>query len=300
MATVSKLFANGTFQTSVPLDEISRTRIGQSTSNVFSSEFDEITIHPMTNGLAKRETNSGKFMVAGYFDEYTVNSPVVGPDIVYSGLMVNLLNAPTSGTTWTDSSGNGYNATLIGAPTLTSGGVKLNNSTASGGTDYISVPYNISSNTVTVEVVASFNPTSYWATIWGNESYTASKGYLAFMSSSTGISVGKPANFNTSTITASNAIRHWTFVINGTSVSLYLNGSIVGSAGSILNQTLWSTNNFYFGARHMNDGTSFTDLLNNSTSANQPVFYQMRIYNKSLSSAEITQNYNAVRGTYGI
>jgi hypothetical protein len=81
--------------------------------------------------------------------------------IVTSGLQFNLQTAPISGTTWTDSSGNSRNATLQGSPSYVSnngGGIRLNNGNGSG-TDYISVPYNIASNTVTVEVVASFNPT---------------------------------------------------------------------------------------------------------------------------------------------
>jgi hypothetical protein len=56
----------------------------------------------------------------------------------------------------------------------------------------------------------------------------------------------------------------------------------------------------YFGARHTNPGTGPTDKLNNSNSANYPVFYQMRVYSKALSTTEITQNFNVVRGTYGI
>ena len=40
--------------------------------------------------------------------------------------------------------------------------------------------------------------------------------------------------------------------------------------------------------------------MNNSDSALYPVFYQMRVYNKALSGAEITQNYDAVKGIYGI
>lgn len=222
--------------------------------------------------------------------------------IVTSGLQVNLASAPSSGTTWTDTSGNGRNATLQGSASYTSangGGVKLNNSTF-GGTDYISVPYNISSNTVTVEVIASFNPTSNWATIWGNESYTAGRGYLAFMTTSTSITYGKSTSVATETITASNSIRQWIFVINGTTQSLYLNGTQVGTSDTVTNQTLFVTSEFLFGARHTNNGTGATDKMNNSNSALYPVFYQMRIYNKALSGSEITQNYNAVKSTYGI
>jgi hypothetical protein len=224
------------------------------------------------------------------------------PTLVRSGLVFNLQTAPASGTTWMDESGNGYNATLEGTPTYVSnngGGIKLNNATYTG-TDYISVPYNISSNTVTVEIVASFNPTSFWGTIWGNDSYTASRGYLAYMTNSTSIIYGKPNAVSLETITASNSIRHWTFVINGTNQSLYLNATQVGTSDTVANQTLFATSEFYFGARHTNGGTGPTDKLNSSITANQPVFYQMRVYNRVLSVAEITQNFNVIKETYGI
>ena len=222
--------------------------------------------------------------------------------IVTSGLVFNLQTAPSSGATWTDATGNGYNATLQGSPSYTGsygGGIKLNNA-AYTGTDYISVPYNISTNTVTVEIVASFNPTSNWATIWGNEIYNTGRGYMAYMTTATSITYGKPNAASSETITASNSIRHWTFVINNTTQSLYLNASQVGASDSVTSQTLFATSEFLFGARHTNAGTGATDKMNNSTAALYPVFYQMRVYNKALSGAEITQNYNAIKGTYGI
>ena len=232
------------------------------------------------------------------------NGFTVTPNLVLvsSGLVFNLQTAPSSGTTWTDSSGNGYNATLQGSPTYVSnngGGIRLNNAVFTGN-DYISVPYNISSNTVTVEIVASFNPTSNWATIWGNEAYSGGRGYMAYMITSTGITYGKPNSNSTETITASNSIRHWTFVINGTTQSLYLNGSQVGISDTVTSQTLFVATEFLFGARHTNGGTGATDKMNNSNASLYPVFYQMRVYNRALSGAEVTQNYNAIKGTYGI
>jgi hypothetical protein len=222
--------------------------------------------------------------------------------IVTSGLQFNLQTAPISGTTWTDSSGNSRNATLQGSPSYVSnngGGIRLNNGNGSG-TDYISVPYNIASNTVTVEVVASFNPDAFWGTIWGNEIYNTDGGYLAYMDNSTTLYYGIPNNETSVIITDSNVIRHWIFVINGTQASLFLNGSQIGTTATISNQTIFATGDFYFGARHNNAGTGFVDTINNSNSVNYPVFYQMRAYNKALSGAEITQNYDAVKGTYGI
>lgn len=225
--------------------------------------------------------------------------------IVTSGLVFNLQTAPSSGATWTDATGNGYNATLQGTPTYTGsfgGGIKLNNTGPnSAGVDFINVPYNIASSTVTVEVVASFNPTGFWGTIWGNESYTAGRGYLAFMTSATSITYGKSTAPTNETITASNAVRQWIFVINGTQHSLYLNGTQVGTTDTLSIQTLFTTNNFYFGSRHQNDGTAGPrDVMNNTTSALQPVFYQMRLYNKALSGAEVTQNFDAIKSTYGL
>ena len=225
-------------------------------------------------------------------------------NIVRSGLVFNLFTAPSSGTTWIDESGNGYNAIISGSATYVSnngGGIKLNNTSANGGgNDFISVPYNIPSSTLTVEVVASFNPTSFWGTIWGNDFWSGGRGYLAYMPSSTIISYGKPGSQTLETITASNSIRHWTFVINGTQHSLYLNSVQVGTTDTVSIQTLFATSELYFGARHVNTGIGPADRMNSSITANQPVFYQMRVYNKALSTTEITQNFNVIRGTYGI
>jgi len=232
-----------------------------------------------------------------------------GSGIVTSGLQFNLQTAPSSGSTWTDSSGNGRNATLVGSPSYVSnngGGIRLNNPDNFESTNHISVPYNIASNTVTVEVVASFNPTSTWGVVWGNEFYDDSRGYLAYVNTTYGelviteMNYGIPYGETAVTITESNDIRQWIFVINGTQVSLYLNGSQVGTTNTSGNQTLFATSEFYFGARHLNDGTGSTDYMNNSDSVLYPVFYQMRVYNKALSGAEITQNFNAVKDTYGL
>jgi hypothetical protein len=235
----------------------------------------------------------------------TTTSTTAAPGgLVTSGLQFNLQTAPSSGATWTDASGNGYNATLQGSPSYVAnngGGIRLNNASYTG-VDFISVPYNISSNTFTVEIVASFNSTSYWATIWGNEAYSFSKGYFAYQGDSTNITWGSPtSNMTSATITTSNSIRHWVFVVNGTSKSLYLNGSQLGSTVTLNNPTGgYATSNFYFGSRHTNTGAGNTDRLNNSNSAFYPVFYQMRLYNTALSAGNVSTNFNAIRSTYGL
>jgi hypothetical protein len=222
--------------------------------------------------------------------------------LAVEGLQFYLQTAPSSGTTWTDASGNGRNATLVGSTSYVSnngGGIKLLNSTWQGNA-HISVPYNISTNTTTIEIVASFNPDSHWASIWGNEAYSFGSGYLAYMATPTSITYGKSNSSSTETITASNNIRHWTFVIDGTTQSLYLNASQVGTSDTVTAQTTFVTSEFFFGSRHTNTGTGASDKLNSSISANQPVFYQMRVYNKALTSSEVTTNFNEVKSTYGL
>jgi hypothetical protein len=246
---------------------------------------------------------NGTSATKAYFNGGVVwTAPSSSSGIVTSNLVFNLQTAPPSGTTWTDATGNGYNATLQGSPSYTGsfgGGIKLNNATYNG-TDYISVPYNISSTTVTVEIVASFNPTSYWAGIWANEVYSGGRGYFAYVGSSTGLNYGRPGLSSNEAFTSNNLVKHWMFVINGTQHSLYINNTQVGTTDTITAQTSFATNNFYFGARHSNAGTGAQDKMNSSIAANYPVFYQMRVYNKALSALERTQNYNAIKGTYGI
>ena len=53
------------------LNEVSQTKISETGSTVFAAEFDEVTLNPIQNGLARREHIDGKYQVAGYFDEYT-------------------------------------------------------------------------------------------------------------------------------------------------------------------------------------------------------------------------------------
>ena len=70
MTTGTRLTAEGILYTN-GLDEITKTFIGQNASTTFAAEFDEVTLNPIQNGLAKREHRDGRYQVAGYFDEYT-------------------------------------------------------------------------------------------------------------------------------------------------------------------------------------------------------------------------------------
>lgn len=72
MATIaSRITADGIFYSSGELDEVTKTTISVTPNNVFASQFDEVSISPVANGLAKREYFNGNLQVGGYFDEVT-------------------------------------------------------------------------------------------------------------------------------------------------------------------------------------------------------------------------------------
>ena len=70
MTTGTRLTAEGILYVN-SLDEITQTTISETGSTLFAAEFDEISLNPIQNGLAKREYRDGRYQVAGYFDEYT-------------------------------------------------------------------------------------------------------------------------------------------------------------------------------------------------------------------------------------
>ncbi len=217
------------------------------------------------------------------------NNTKVRYSLIQDGLMVNLINPSGSGSTWSDFSGNGNNATLNGAPTYTStngGGYTTSSSS------YISVPYNLP-NTFTVSVACALNPTSFWATLWGNESWSAAKGYIAYLGSSSTLNFGSPSGQASIAVSGINTVHIWDFVANGTSYTLYKDGVSVSTGTFTAPSGGLSTNGLYFGARHNNSGTSFTD-------ASPGTYYSMRVYNRALSADEINTNFTVLRSNYGL
>ncbi len=217
------------------------------------------------------------------------NNTKVRYSLIQDGLMVNLINPPSSGTTWTDFSGNGINATLNGTPTYTStngGGYTTSSSS------YISVPYNLPS-TFTVSVACTLNPSSFWATLWGNESWNVAKGYIAYLGSSSALNFGSPSGQASIAVSGINTVHIWDFVANGTSYTLYRDGVSISTGTFTAPSGGLSTTGLYFGARHNNSGTSFTDACPGT-------YYSMRVYNRALSADEINTNFTVLRGNYGL
>lgn len=209
--------------------------------------------------------------------------------IIQNGLMMNLNSPPSSGSTWTDVSGNGNNATLVGSPTYTTtngGGM------TTAASSYISTSYNLPS-TFTISMAASFNPTSYWATIWGNESWTAQRGYIAYFKTATSIEIGTPNGIATVPVNDYNTVHIWDFVVSGNTYIVYKDGVSIGSGTFTTPSGGLSTNGLYFGARHTNGGTGAQDF-------GPGTYHSMRVYNRALSIDEIKTNFSVLRTIYGL
>lgn len=71
MAIATRLTPTGTLLTNGIFDEVTQTTISTSEATVFANELDEITISPISAGLAQRQKSDGTLQVADEFDEVT-------------------------------------------------------------------------------------------------------------------------------------------------------------------------------------------------------------------------------------
>ena len=254
---------------------------------VFASEFDEITINPITSGIARKIYPNGTYQVAEEFDEFT------GAPIVDSSLKVWLdagqtASYPGSGTTWYDLSGNGSNATLYNTVSYDKSSVAMN---FNGG--YIAIPSGNVTNVVTTSAVtvsvwfnASTIDTSYRRLV-SRDSYPNQNWYIEFNGGNVGNVFGYSGTASTgNTPVSANAWYNIVMTATTSTVRLYSNGSLAfnGSASSFTT----STAAIGIGS-DANGSTTFLGKIS-----------QVMIYNRALTADEVTQNFNALRNRYGI
>ena len=212
--------------------------------------------------------------------------------IVLDGLVLNVDAAkresyPKTGTTWKDISKNGNNnGTLTNDPTFNSdnrGSIAFDGtndivnfgpfSLLTGSNFSLSFWVKLNVNNITHVPIAK---DSHFSIAFFSNRISYADGsnwnYSAF---------GNYSNFSTGTWYNIAAVR------NGTNVTLYSNSASIASL-TFGGDVTGNANNFYLGAYA---GTS--NYFNGNISS-------MFIYNKSLTSNEVTQNYNALKGRYGL
>jgi len=170
-----------------------------------------------------------------------------------------------------------------GTYSTTHGGITLNPDS------YIDVGSGLNAGPFTIMLDAApglgWNGNS-WDSIIGNENYFAGTGFLCYISGGTSISAGQPnqaAEGSISDIT-DNVRRLYTFTYDGTTMSIYENGSLVGS-----NEPSYTTpdNNFYIGSRHDNGGGVGPYDSQGGT------YYALTVTSTALNASQVLAEYNA-------
>ena len=226
----------------------------------------------------------------------TIIDDIVPSTYVTSGLQLfydigNSASYPGSGTNINDLSNNGRSGTLSGSPAYSSGGI----TTALGKYIYAPPAFNLG-NAWTMTVVSNTSTTQpqYWATMWGAETWS-SAGFIAYQTGSSSLSFGKPTggtvwSTTQAAIQGNNTV--WDFTYDGTTVALYKNGNSTPVQSAAMSAATASTYGIFFGARHVNGGGS------TATDFSATTFYQMRVYNRALTTGEIATNYSSVKTAY--
>jgi hypothetical protein len=212
-----------------------------------------------------------------------------GPDVVESGLVLALDAAnpksyPGSGTTWTDLSGNGNNGTINGSPTFTNGYFSI-----TGDTTYVSIPNSglvPRTNNFTYSCWIYFNSVDSYDTIFENGSWTDT---LLFRYESTQFTVYAEGDLRgTISWTATTGV--WVNIVLrrlSNTVSCFINNTSVGTPFTmstdinLANPNLWLMRSQHTTGQFTNGRIS--------------VF---SIYNRALTAAEISQNFNALKSRF--
>jgi len=206
------------------------------------------------------------------------------------GLILNLdagnsLSYPGSGTTWTDLSGNGNNGTLVGGVgySADNGGVL----TFDGVDDRIECgTFSLSFLTVSTWVYKTSSATNQgicrkqngWAVSQYNGTLQVAPG-TSWTFYNTGYTI--PLNTWVNIVYAysgTGTTGSQTVYINGSSIYSSTAGSGAITSNSNTVRVGFDDNNWWWGGR----------------------IAQTQIYNRALTAAEVTQNYNALKGRYGL
>jgi hypothetical protein len=222
-------------------------------------------------------------------------------EIITSGLTLNLdagftPSYPKSGTTWTDISFSGNNGTLVNGPTFNS---------ANGGSivfdgvdDYVSTTYNsnvafLNRSPYTLEVfVNPLSVSQYPGWIdreanlgLGRDGYNLIYSQVAMPAGSVYVfterfATGSAAQAAT-TLTTSSFFGNWSHLVstyNGSTLSLYVNGILMGSSTSTGNIT---------------NGSTALQIGRRGVTSSSGKIAISRIYNRALTNVEILQNYQS-------
>jgi hypothetical protein len=240
--------------------------------------------------LEQRQVNDGTLEVYSTFDEFT-GAPVVDTSLQLWLDAAQTTSYPGTGTTWTDLSGQSNTGTLNNSPTFNSkigGGTFLFNGTNQTAT---TASLNLQQN-FTLEAWVNQNVLNGFA-IFGQGILSTSQGLHIWYTTNTAIRFGMFGNDTDFTVSTSTGVwYHMIFTYNHSSPytkSFYLNA--VAQSGTPL-----QTAAAYAGSGVFRLGATYSTAGNYGNG----YFEGVKMYNRILTADEITTNFNALRGRYGI
>ena len=219
-----------------------------------------------------------------------------GPNLIESGLVLNLDAAnlksyPGSGTTWADLSGNGKNFTWSSTPSFTSdGGASCFNTLNLNALGPASNSFGVTNATGYCVMVACLNNilTNNVAFVWDGAGSRGIYSHLPYGDNNIYWDQGGCCNADTRTSVASGGSTTWNIWTfnrkSSTNRSIYKNGTIL------------TTNTTTAADPALNSNAA---IINVSGGWSVRLSFMM-LYNRGLTDAEVLQNFNALRGRFGI
>jgi hypothetical protein len=223
-----------------------------------------------------------------------------GPRIVTDGLILyldagNSKSYPGAGTSWTDLSGNNNTGTLTNGPTFSSenkGSIVFD-----GTNDYVDCGTGLSSSSLTISLWVKFNSLSNQVLITkGNwDTNAASYSIAYYLGQIRTDTFESDSIYGTTRYSFVPTLNIWYNLIfasntNNSTWTEYINAS---------NVTFTS----YGGTYRTPRSGSYSVNIGRNTNGNYPFngnISQVSIYNRALSSSEVSQNYNATKGRYSL
>ena len=239
------------------------------------------------------------------------------PEFVSSGLVAyydpsNSLSYSGTGSTFNDLSGNSNNGTIVG-PTYTAQQTGASYFSLDGTNDYIVTPNLVSAitgsedHTVEMWVYANNAHDCLWSDL-GSTNNPATSGY--HFAGGQIITDGVSQQIITAlwngtetsrsiagSGTLTGAWKHVVRTYSGTTLSSYLNAATAGAATMTWNSPPDDGLNFWYLAFGAEDITAFSGTTAGWLNGRIGI---LRVYNRALSSVEVTSNYNDARSIYGL
>ena len=188
-----------------------------------------------------------------------------------------------SGNTAYDGSGSGDNGTLNGSPTWQTSGCELGICLNFNGTNDVSIPSpsQALNGNISASIWISPSGTAQSSMPILNKWYASE--FMFYGDGSGGVQYqggGNYCHLISTSVLVSNTWQQLVFVRNGTNLYAYFNGVLKGTCSSINNPTTTTSQSIYLG--YDSAPAYYTGLIND-----------VRIYNRALSAAEISQIYAA-------